>query len=293
VRVGFIGLGDMGQGIVPRLLSAGHDVTGWNRTAGKADSLRDLGMEWADSPRQVAEATEVVLSIVTDAAAVESVAIGEDGVLSGLGPDGIYADMSTIDPDASRQIATVYSEAGRTMLDAPLSGSPVSLEQGKASVMVGGDRAAFEKVLPVLEAIGPNVTYIGSSGMAVQMKVAINLCLIVEMVAFSEAVALAEKGGVDRAVAVDAMLKSVVASPVMGYRGPFILEGNMPDKPLANVILQQKDMLLALDLGRRQGSPVPLAAAANEMLNACHGLGLSNRDFVTVFDVYRRLGGHQ
>jgi 3-hydroxyisobutyrate dehydrogenase-like beta-hydroxyacid dehydrogenase len=293
VRVGFIGLGDMGQGIVPRLLSAGHDVTGWNRTAGKADSLRDLGMEWADTHRQVAEATEVVLSIVTDAAAVESVAIGEDGVLSGLGPDGIYADMSTIDPDASRQIATFYSEAGRTMLDAPLSGSPVSLEQGKASVMVGGDRAAFEKVLPVLEAIGPNVTYIGASGMAVQMKVAINLCLIVEMVAFSEAVALAEKGGVDRAVAVDAMLKSVVASPVMGYRGPFILEGNMPDKPLANVILQQKDMLLALDLGRRQGSPVPLAAAANEMLNACHGLGLSNRDFVTVFDVYRRLGGHE
>lgn len=293
MRVGFIGLGDMGQGIVPRLLAAGHEVTGWNRTAGKAASLRDLGMRWADTPRQVAEAAEVVLSIVTDAAAVESVAIGEDGVLSGLGSDDVYADMSTIDPDASRRIAAIYAEAGRTMLDAPLSGSPVSLEQGKASVMVGGDRAAFEKVLPVLEAIGPTVTYIGASGMAVQMKVAINLCLIVEMVAFSEAVALAEKGGVDRAVAVDAMLKSVVASPVMGYRGQFILEGNMPDKPLANVTVQQKDMLLALDLGRRQGSPVPLAAAANEMLNACHGLGLSHRDFVTVFDVYRRLGGDE
>lgn len=291
MRVGFIGLGDMGQGIVPRLLAAGHEVTGWNRTAEKADPLRDLGMGWADTPRQVAEAAEVVLSIVTDAEAVEAVAIGEDGVLSGLGSDGVYADMSTIDPDASRRIAASYAEAGRTMLDAPLSGSPISLEQDKASVMVGGDRVAFEKVLPVLEAIGPTVTYIGENGMAVQMKVAINLCLIVEMVAFSEAVALAEKGGVDRAVAVDAMLKSVVASPVMGYRGPFILEGNMPDKPLANVTLQQKDMLLALDLGRRQGSPVPLAAAANEMLNACRGLGLSHRDFVTVFDVYRRLGG--
>jgi 3-hydroxyisobutyrate dehydrogenase-like beta-hydroxyacid dehydrogenase len=241
----------------------------------------------------VAEGAEVVLSIVTDAAAVETVALGEDGVLSGLGSDGIYADMSTIDPEASRRIATAFADAGRTMLDAPLSGSPISLEQDKASVMVGGDRAAFEKLRPVLEAIGPTVTYIGASGMAVQMKVAINLCLIVEMVAFSEAVALAEKGGVDRAVAVDAMLKSVVASPVMGYRGPFILEGNMPDKPLANVTLQQKDMLLALDLGRRQGSPVPLAAAANEMLNACHGLGLSHRDFVTVFDVYRRLGGDE
>ena len=293
MRVGFIGLGDMGQGIVPRLLAAGYQVTGWNRTAGKAAPLLEVGMEWADTPRQVAEAAEVVLSMVTDAAAVETVALGEDGVLSGLGSDDIYVDMSTIDPDASRRIATAFADAGRTMLDAPLSGSPISLEHNKASVMVGGDRSAFEKVRPVLEAIGPTVTYIGASGMAVQMKVAINLCLIVEMVAFSEAVALAEKGGVERSVAVDAMLKSVVASPVMGYRGPFILEGNMPDKPLANVTLQQKDMLLALDLGRRQGSPVPLAAAANEMLNACHGLGLSHRDFVTVFDVYRRLGGDE
>ena len=291
MRVGFIGLGDMGQGIVPRLLDAGHQVTGWNRTADKARPLLDLGMAWADTPRQVAETAEFVLSIVTDAAAVEAVAVGDDGIVSGLASDGIYADMSTIDPDATRRIASMYAEVGLTMLDAPLSGSPISLEQDKASVMVGGDRAAFEKVRPVLEAIGPTVTYIGPSGMAMQMKVAINLCLIVEMVAFSEAVALAEKGGVDRAVAVDAMLKSVVASPVMGYRGPFILEGNMPDKPLANVTLQQKDMLLALDLGRRQGSPVPLAAAANEMLNAAHGLGLSHRDFVTVFDVYRRLGG--
>jgi 3-hydroxyisobutyrate dehydrogenase-like beta-hydroxyacid dehydrogenase len=291
LRVGFIGLGDMGQGIVPRLLDAGHHVTGWNRTPAKAGPLIDLGMEWADTPREVASNSEVVLSIVTDSKAVEAVALGGEGVISGLAPDAVYADMSTIHPDASRRISSVFTDAGKLMLDAPLSGSPISLHQDKASVMVGGNPEAFERARPVLEAIGPTVTYIGASGMAMQMKVAINLCLIVEMVAFSEAVALAEKGGVDRAVAVDAMLKSVVASPVMGYRGPFILEGNMPDKPLADVTLQQKDMLLALDLGRRQGSPVPLAAAANEMLNACHGLGLSHRDFVTVFDAYRKMGG--
>ena len=293
VTVGFIGLGDMGQGIVPRLLAAGHQVTGWNRTKEKADPLLAIGMEWADTPSQVARSADIVLSIVTDSAAVEAVALGESGVLAGLRPDAIYLDMSTIDPDSSRRISAAFSAAGRTMLDAPLSGSPVSLDQGRASVMVAGDHAAYERARPVLEAIGPNVSYIGASGMAMQMKVAINLCLIVEMVAFSEAVALAEKGGVERDVAVDAMLKSVVASPVMGYRGPFILQGGMPEKPLANVTLQQKDMLLALDLGRRQGSPVPLAAAANEMLNACHGLGLSHRDFVTVFDVYRKLGGAQ
>jgi 3-hydroxyisobutyrate dehydrogenase-like beta-hydroxyacid dehydrogenase len=291
VRVGFIGLGDMGQGIVPRLLEAGHHVTGWNRTPEKATPLLELGMEWAGTPREAAAMAEVVLSIVTDARAVEAVAFGDDGIVSGLAPESVYADMSTIDPDASRRLGAAFAEAGKVMLDAPLSGSPISLEQNKASVMVGGDPSAYERIRPVLEAIGPSVTYIGASGMAMQMKVAINLCLIVEMVAFSEAVALAEKGGVDRAVAVDAMLKSVVASPVMGYRGPFILEGGMPEKPLADVTLQQKDMLLALDLGRRQGSPVPLAAAANEMLNACHGLGLSHRDFVTVFDAYRTMGG--
>lgn len=291
MRVGFIGLGDMGQGIVPRLLAAGHEVTGWNRTQEKAAPLLAIGMEWADTPRNVAATSEIVLSIVTDSAAVAAIALGDEGVLAGIRADGIYADMSTIDPDASRRISAAFTAAGRKMLDAPLSGSPVSLEQDKASVMVGGDRDAFEIARPVLQAIGPNVSYIGGSGLAVQMKVAINLCLIVEMVAFSEAIALAEKGGVDREIAVDAILKSVVASPVMGYRGPFILEGKMPDKPLANVTLQQKDMLLALDLGRRQGSPVPLAAAANEMLNACHGLGLSHRDFVTVFDAYRLLGG--
>lgn len=291
MRVGFIGLGDMGQGIVPRLIDAGHQVTGWNRTADKATPLIERGMTWSPTPRDAAEASEVILSIVTDAKAVNAVALGEDGILAGMAEDAIYADMSTIDPDGSRALSQTFAAAARVMLDAPLSGSPISLAQGKASVMVGGDQAAFDRIKPVLEAIGPTVTYIGGSGMAVQMKVAINLCLIVEMVAFSEAVALAEKGGVAREVAVDAMLKSVVASPVMGYRGPFILEGGMPEKPLADVTLQQKDMLLALDLGRRQGSPVPLAAAANEMLNACHGLGLSHRDFVTVFDAYRILGG--
>lgn len=289
MRIGWIGLGDMGQVIVPRLIEAGHHVTGWNRTRSKAEPLIELGMGWADTPRDVAGQSDFVFSMVTNADAVEAIALGDDGVIAGLGRDGVYLDMSTIDPLVSKNVSAAFAEGGLTMLDAPLSGSPVTVAQGTASTMVGGDRDAFEKVTPVLEAIGSKVSYIGPSGTAVQMKVAINLTLIVEMVVFCESVALAEKGGVDRAVAVDAMLKSVVASPVMGYRGPFILE--MPDKPLADVTLQQKDMILALEVARRQGSPAPLGAVANELLNACRGLGIDHRDFVTVFDVYHLLAG--
>ena len=291
MQVGFIGLGAMGALIVPRLIAAGHSVTGWNRSRDKAFALIAAGMAWADSPRAVAEESEIVLSIVTDGAAVRAVALGDDGVLAGLKPGGIYADMSTIAPDVSRSVAAEFARAGRHMLDAPISGSPVTVKAGNASVMVGGDAAAFERAKPVMLAIGPKVTHIGANGLACQMKIAVNLLLMVEVIAFGEAVALAEKGGVERDVAVDAILKSVAASPVLGYRGPFILDGQMPAVPLADVTLQQKDMLLALDLGRRLGSPVPLAAAANEMMNACRGLGIDHKDFVAAHEVYRWLGG--
>jgi 3-hydroxyisobutyrate dehydrogenase-like beta-hydroxyacid dehydrogenase len=281
----------MGQLIVRRLLDAGHRVTGWNRSRDKAEELIAAGMRWAESPRAVAQGAEIVFAIVTDAAAVRAVALGPDGIAAGLTPGGIFIDMSTIAPDASRAIAAELAKAGAIMLDAPISGSPVTVRQGNASIMVGGDEAAFERAKPVLLAIGPKVTRIGGNGLACQMKIAVNLLLMVEVICFGEAVALAEKGGVARDVAVDAVLKSVAASPVLGYRGPFILEGKMPDVPLADVTLQQKDMLLALDLGRKLGSPVPLAAAANEMMNACRGLGIDHRDFVTAHEVYRRLGG--
>jgi 3-hydroxyisobutyrate dehydrogenase-like beta-hydroxyacid dehydrogenase len=291
MNIGFIGLGAMGAGIVPRLLAAGHTVTGWNRSRDKAEPLVKAGMRLADSPRAVAQVSEIVFSIVTDAAAVRSVALGDDGIIAGLKPPGVYIDMSTIAPDASRAMAAQFAEKGLAMLDAPISGSPVTLAQGNASIMVGGDKTAFERVKDVLLAIGPKVTHIGASGLAVQMKISVNLLLLVEVIAFGEAVALAETGGVERAVAVDAILKSVAASPVLGYRGPFILEGKMPAVPLADVTLQQKDMLLALEQGRKLGSPVPLAAAANEMMNACRGLGIDHNDFVTAHEVYRRLGG--
>jgi len=283
----------MGELIVPRLMAAGHQVTGWNRTRAKAEPLIAQGMRWADTPREVAAQSEIVFSIVTDAKAVRAVALGGDGILSGIKPGGIYIDMSTIEPDESRAVAAEFRKRGATMLDGPLSGSPVTVVQGNASIMIGGDEAAYETIKPVLLAIGPKVTRIGGNGLACQMKIAVNLLLMVEVICFGEAVALAEKGGVARDVALDAMLKSVAASPVLGYRGPFILDGKMPEVPLADVTLQQKDMLLALNLGRTLGSPVPLAAAANEMMNACRGLSIDGNDFVVAHRVYRMLGGQE
>jgi 3-hydroxyisobutyrate dehydrogenase-like beta-hydroxyacid dehydrogenase len=293
MNLGFVGLGAMGSLIVPRLMAAGHTVTGWNRSRDKAGDLIAAGMRWADTPRAAAQGADIVFSIVTDAKAVRACALGPDGIVSGLKKGGIYVDMSTIEPDESRAVAAEFAKAGAIMLDGPLSGSPVTVKAGQASVMIGGDEAAFERAKPVLLAIGPKVTRIGGNGLACQMKIAVNLLLMVEVIAFGEAVALAEKGGVTRESAVDAILKSVAAAPVLGYRGPFILDGKMPDVPLADVTLQQKDMMLALNLGRRLGSPVPLAAAANEMMNACRGLGIDGNDFVVAHQVYRRLGGQQ
>jgi 3-hydroxyisobutyrate dehydrogenase-like beta-hydroxyacid dehydrogenase len=283
----------MGELIVPRLMAAGHTVTGWNRSKNKAAKLIDAGMLWADTPREVAAQSEIVFSIVTDSKAVKACALGPDGIVSGLKKGGIYIDMSTIEPDASREVAAEFAKAGSIMLDGPLSGSPVTVKAGNASVMIGGDEAAYERAKPVLLAIGPKVMRIGGNGLACQTKIAVNLLLMVEVIAFGEAVALAEKGGVAREAVVNAILNSVAASPVLGYRGPFVLDGKMPDVPLADVTLQQKDMILALNLGRTLGSPVPLAAAANEMMNACRGLGIDGNDFVVAHQVYRRLGGQK
>jgi 3-hydroxyisobutyrate dehydrogenase-like beta-hydroxyacid dehydrogenase len=290
-RVGFVGTGSMGGTVVRRLLGDGWRVTGWNRTAAKAEPLAELGMDLAGSPREAAESSDVVLSMVTDTRAVEEVASGSDGIIAGLGPGKVYADMSTIAPDASRRLAERAAETGGAMLDAPVSGSVATLEAGQLAIMVGGDEQAFERAKPVFLAIGPKLARVGENGKALVMKVSVNLALVVQVVGFCEGVALAEKGGVDRGAAVEAMLNSVVSSPVLQYRGPFVLDGGMPETAWADVDLQQKDLLLALDLGRRMGSPVPTAAAANELLNACRGLGIGHHDFAVVYEVYRRMGG--
>jgi len=281
-HVGFVGLGAMGGRIAKRLLDAGHRVTGYNRTAAKAQWLVEAGLRPAPSPRAVAEAADVTFSMVTDTAALRAITDGPDGVLAGLGPGKVYVDMSTVSPEASRALAERVRGRGAAMLDAPVSGSLVTLEEGRLSIMVGGDPEVLDRVRPVLLAIGPVVTHVGGNGQAALMKVATNLNLGAQVLAFCEAVLLAEKGGIDRATAVHVLLNSAIASPMLKYRGPFVLE--MPDEAWFDCAMMQKDLVLAADMGRRLEVPLPTTAVANEWLTAARAIGLERQDFAAMFD---------
>ena len=290
-NLGFVGLGVMGSQMVNRLLEKGHTVTGYNRTRAKAQWLIDKGMRWADSPHAVAAAADVTFVMVTNAVATAAITDGPDGLLAGLSSGKLLVDMSTISPDASRALAGKVRDKGADMIDAPVSGSVITLQQGKLSVMVGGKRETFERLQPLLLDIGPKVTHVGDNGLALAMKIAVNLSLAVQMLAFSEGVLLAEKSGIPRAVAVDVLVHSAVASPMIQYRGPFVLQS--PDEAWFDVNMMQKDMLLAMDLGRRLNVPVPTTAVANEFLTAARGMGWEKQDFAVVFEVLAHMSGVQ
>ena len=287
--LGFIGLGAMGGRVTKRLLDAGHAVVGYNRTRAKAEWLVAAGLRVADTPRQVAESADIVFTMVTNTAALEAVLYGSDGVLAGIGADQIYIDMSTVSPTKSRAIAETVRGQGAHMLDAPVSGSVITLEQGQLSMMVGGAPETFERVKPILHDIAPRVNYVGANGQAVLMKIAVNLNLQVQMMAFCEGLFLAEKGGIARETAMRVLLDSVIASPSLKYRAPFILDE--PDETWFDVNMMQKDMLLALEMGRQLDVPLPTTATSNEYLTAARAQGLAQHDFFIVYKVLARLAG--
>lgn len=288
-NLGYVGLGVMGSRMVKRLLDAGHTVTAYNRTKSKADWLIEAGMHWADSPRAVAEAADVTFSMVTNTEAVKAITQGPDGIVAGLTPGKIYVDMSTMSPNYSRELAAQVAERGASMLDAPVSGSVITLEQGKLSIMVGGEAGAFARALPLLQDIGPKVTHVGGNGLAVAMKIATNLSLAVQMLAFSEGVLLAEKSGIKRETAVEVLLHSVIASPMILYRGPFVLQ--QPDEAWFDCNMMQKDMLLALELGRQVDVPLPTTSVTNELLTTARAMDLDHLDFAALFNVLARMSG--
>jgi len=288
-NLGFIGLGVMGGNMVARLLERGHTVTGYNRTRSKAQWLVDRGMHWAASPRAVAQKTDVTFTMVTNATALAAVTDGPDGLLAGLSTGKFHIDMSTVSPEVSRALAAKVREKGADMVDAPISGSVITLQQGKLSVMVGGSKETFERLKSLLQDIGPKVTHVGDNGVALSLKIAVNLQLAVQMMAFCEGLLLAEKSGIPREVAVDVMVHSAIASPMIQYRGPFVLK--QPDQAWFDVNMMQKDMLLAMDLGRTLNVPLPTTAVSNEFLTAARGMGWEKMDFAVVFDVLARMSG--
>src|SRR5579863_237014 len=288
-KLGFIGLGTMGGQMTARLLSKGHTVTGYNRTQARAEWLVKKGMVLAETAREVAQASDVVFAMVTNGAALRGVAEGADGLIAGMRPGKYFVDISTVPPDLSREIAEKVRATGADMVDSPVSGSVITLQEGKLSLMVGGRSKTFEALKPILLDIGPKVTHVGGNGLALSMKIAVNLSLAVQMLAFSEGVLLAEKSGVPRETAVDVLCNSAIASPMVKYRGPFVVQ--QPPEAWFDVNMMQKDMLLAMELGRKLDVPLPTTAVTNEFLTAARGMNWARLDFAVVFDVLARMSG--
>jgi 3-hydroxyisobutyrate dehydrogenase-like beta-hydroxyacid dehydrogenase len=288
-QLGFIGLGAMGSRIAKRLLNAGRQVSGYNRTPSKADALIAAGMRWCATPREVAQAADITFSMVSDTAALSSIADGPDGVLAGLSAGKIYVDMSTVSPRLVRDLAERAHALGAQMLEAPVSGSIGAVEAGTLVIFVGGEAATLEHVRPVFEVLGQKIIHVGANGQAVAMKIAINLNLATQLLSLFESLLLAERSGIPRAMALDSLLNSVAASPAMKYRAPFVL--NMPEEAWFNVAMMQKDLQLALDLGRELGVPLFSVGLANEMLTAARAMGYGEQDFAVLFKVLARMSG--
>jgi 3-hydroxyisobutyrate dehydrogenase-like beta-hydroxyacid dehydrogenase len=287
--LGFIGLGHMGGNMAARLLAAGYPVYGEARHREQAESLLDAGLQWCDTPREVAEAAEIVFTSLPDDDALKQVASGPDGLLSGLAAGRIWVDMSTVSPRASRELAERVAAQGAAMLDAPVSGSVPQVQAGTLTIMVGGDEQAFARAEPILRTLG-TPTHVGDNGQGLVLKLAINISLAVQMLAFAEGAVLAERAGIDRELAIDVMTQSPIGSPMLKARALLVLD--LPDEAWFDVGLMQKDIVLALDAAREMRVALPSAAAADEVLTVARGMGYEQRDLAALFEVLGKLAGN-
>jgi 3-hydroxyisobutyrate dehydrogenase-like beta-hydroxyacid dehydrogenase len=284
--IGFIGLGAMGAPLAGRLLH-GNQVCGTNRTRAKATALIEQGLIWRDTPREVAAASDVLFSMVTDDSALAAITDGEDGVLAGLRPGAVYVEMSTVSPQVSVELAARVQAAGATMLDAPVSGSVPAAESGTLSIMVGGPEAAFHAAGPLLSRLGSTITHVGGNGKGLLLKLAINISLAAQMLAFSEGLLLAEHGGIDPKLAARAMAASAIGSPMLRLRAPLTLD--LPEHAWFDMRLMHKDIRLALAAARAADVPLPAATTAEAVLTRAEQLGYAHRDIAGLFEVLDRL----
>jgi 3-hydroxyisobutyrate dehydrogenase-like beta-hydroxyacid dehydrogenase len=286
--IGFIGLGNMGGNMAARYLAAGYTVYGQDRDPGHAQWLLDQGLRWADTPRALAESVDVVLTSLPNDGIVESVAAGPEGIVEGLNAGKLWADLSTISPRASRQLAEHVHEHGRgaQMLDTPVSGSVPQVKSGSLTIMVGGDQDAYARIEPILRVLG-TPTRIGENGQGLVLKLAINISLAVQTLAFSEGLLLAEREGLDVHLAAQVMAQSQIGSPMLKLRVPLMLDP--PDQAWFDIGLMHKDIRLARQAGAEHGIPLPTADVADEILTQGEQLGYTHRDIAAVHDLLARL----
>jgi 3-hydroxyisobutyrate dehydrogenase-like beta-hydroxyacid dehydrogenase len=286
--IGFIGLGNMGGNMAARYLAAGYAVYGEDRDREHAQQLVDQGLRWAGTPREVAVAADVVLTSLPNEQVVVSVASGADGILAGLSAGKLWADLSTISPRASRELAVRVNEQGRgaQMLDTPVSGSVPQVKAGTLTIMVGGDESAYARIEPILRVLG-TPTRIGENGQGLVLKLAINISLAVQTLAFSEGLLLAERDGIDADLAAKVMAESQIGSPMLKLRVPLILDP--PDEAWFDIGLMHKDIRLVREAGAELGTPLPAAEVADQILEKAEGLGYVHADIAAVHEVLARL----
>jgi 3-hydroxyisobutyrate dehydrogenase-like beta-hydroxyacid dehydrogenase len=288
-KLGFVGLGHMGGNMAGRFLRAGYTVFGESGHRGEAQDLVHEGLSWRDTPREVAELADVVFTSLPDDAVLESVAAGPHGILAGLTEPKTWVDVSTVSPRVSRELAKRVQAQGSTMLDAPVSGSVPQVQTGTLTIMVGGDAQAYASVEPLLRELG-TPTHIGENGQGLVLKLAINISLAVQMLAFSEGLVLAERSGIDPELALEVMTGSAIGSPMLKARADLVLD--LPDEAWFDVGLMQKDVALALDAGRELHVPLPSAAVADSVLTIARALGYERRDLAAIFQVLEHLSSH-
>jgi len=254
-RIGFIGLGIMGRGMAHNLLKAGFDLLVWNRTASKIDELVSAGAKAATSPRDLASWCDIILVCVSDTPDVEAVIMGENGVIEGVKPGALVIDMSTISPQATRDMAAKLADKGAHMLDAPVSGGSEGAAKGTLSIMVGGEADQFKRAMPVFEAMGKTITHVGGHGDGQMVKLVNQILVVGHAMAMSEALLFAQAGGLDLQKTLDAVSPGAAGSWMLTNRAPQII--NRDWRPGFTVDLQQKDVRLALRAADELGIPLP------------------------------------
>ena len=290
-KVGFIGLGVMGRPMARNLVQAGHDLVVLNRSREAMDELAGQGAQTAQSPREVAEESDVVITMLSDSPQVKEVVAGEDGVLEGAKEGSLVVDMSTISPVVSQELAREAGERGVGILDAPVSGGDVGAQQGTLSIMVGGNREDFERARPLFEVVGKTVVHCGEAGAGQVVKAANQIVVALTIEAVSEALVLGSKAGVDPATIIEVLSGGLAANKVMEVRGPNFLEHNF--EPGFRIDLHYKDLGIALAAAREYGVSLPVTAIVSQMLEALRMKGQGGQDHSAILTLIEDLAQHR